>query len=215
MSRSTRRRTLRAVAPVAGLLAAGLLAWQGSTAAFSATTANTADAWTTGSLALTNNGGGTTYLGSTSAVFAQTGMKIADTGTKCITVNSGGNVAGDLRLYRGTIGANGVRGETTLQATAVAAQIGLTVTAVNLGSAAANVDSTCTGFPVGGTVVVNGVSLSAMPSTYATGAAFAVPTGAQRVAYKFVWVLNTTGTNVGDNVLQGLAAAADLNWEIQ
>ena len=63
MSRPNRRRALRAVAPVAGLLAAGLLVWQGSYAAFSATTDNAADAWTTGSLALTNNGGGTTYSG--------------------------------------------------------------------------------------------------------------------------------------------------------
>ena len=35
-----RRRVLRAVAPVAGLLAVGLLVWQGSYAAFSATTNN-------------------------------------------------------------------------------------------------------------------------------------------------------------------------------
>ena len=37
----TQRRLVRAVAPVAGLLAAGLLVWQGSTAAFTATTNNT------------------------------------------------------------------------------------------------------------------------------------------------------------------------------
>ena len=41
MSRPNRRRAVRAVAPVAGLLAAGLLVWQGSYAAFSATTDNT------------------------------------------------------------------------------------------------------------------------------------------------------------------------------
>ena len=38
-----RRRALRAAAPVAGLLAAGLLVWQGSYSAFSATTASTGD----------------------------------------------------------------------------------------------------------------------------------------------------------------------------
>ncbi len=47
---TNRRRAVRAVAPVAGLLAAGLLVWQGSYAAFSATTANTGDAWSTGTL---------------------------------------------------------------------------------------------------------------------------------------------------------------------
>ena len=45
-----RRRVLRAVAPVAGLLAVGLLVWQGSYAAFSATTNNTGDSWATGAL---------------------------------------------------------------------------------------------------------------------------------------------------------------------
>ena len=56
MSRTNRRRTVRAVAPVAGLLAAGLLVWQGSYAAFSATTVDTGNAWATGQLNLTNNG---------------------------------------------------------------------------------------------------------------------------------------------------------------
>ena len=40
MSSTTRKRAVRAVAPVAGLLAAGLLVWQGSYAAFSSTTIN-------------------------------------------------------------------------------------------------------------------------------------------------------------------------------
>jgi hypothetical protein len=188
--------------------------WQGSYAAFSATTANTNNAWTTGQLALTNNGGTTTYAGSTTGVFAQTAVKIGDTGTKCITVNSGGSVAGDLHLYRGALGTNGVVGETAAQALSLANQIGLTVTAVNLGSASANVDATCAGFPGGGTTVVS-TSLGAMPTTYAAGTTFNVASGAQRVAYKIVWTLNTTGTNPGDNALQGLAATADLNWEIQ
>jgi len=214
MSVSTRRRAVRAIAPVAGLLAAGLLVWQGSYAAFSATTNNTANAWTTGQLNLTNNGGGTTYSGSTTGIFAQTGIKIGDTGTKCITVNSGGNVAGDLRLYRGTVGTNGVSGETAAQATSVANQIGLTITAVNLGSATGNVDSTCAGFPGGGTTIAS-TTLSGLPTTYAGATTFNVAASTQRVAYKIVWTLNTTGSNPGDNALQGLAAAADLTWEIQ
>ena len=58
MSRTTRRRAVRAVAPVAGLLAAGLLVWQGSYAAFTATTTNQQDSWAAGKLILKNNGMG-------------------------------------------------------------------------------------------------------------------------------------------------------------
>ncbi|MDQ1484573.1 MAG: hypothetical protein QOJ62_266, partial [Actinomycetota bacterium] len=52
-----RRRVVRATAPAFGLLAAGLLVWQGSYAAFSATTQNNNDTWSSASLSLTNNGG--------------------------------------------------------------------------------------------------------------------------------------------------------------
>ena len=70
-----RRRVLRAVAPVAGLLAVGLLVWQGSYAAFSATTQNNNDAWVSGALTLDNNGGGAAYAGTTTATFNEPGLK--------------------------------------------------------------------------------------------------------------------------------------------
>ena len=69
MSVSTRRRAVRAIAPVAGLLAAGLLVWQGSYAAFSATSSNTANAWTTGEV----------------VAAAVTAVKCADPSTACQT----------------------------------------------------------------------------------------------------------------------------------
>ena len=117
-----RRRALRAVTPLAALLVAALLIWQGSNAAFSATTDNTNDTWSTGNLVLTNNGGGTVYSGSTAALFTESNRKPGDTGFKCITVHSGGSLAGNLRLYRGAItGTNGA---------ALAAVIDVTVDAV-------------------------------------------------------------------------------------
>jgi len=214
MSRTNRRRTVRAVAPVAGLLAAGLLVWQGSYAAFSATTNNTADAWSTGNLVLTNNGGLAAYSGSTAALFAGTtvgqpenNIKVGATGTKCITVQSGGSFAGNLALYRGAVTGTG--------SAALAPQIGVTIDAAPVG-AAVNVASNCTGFPVTGiTNLGTNVALSAYPATYGTATPIAVGAGTQRVAYKITWTLNTTGTNAGDNLLQGSTAQADLNWEIQ
>ena len=87
------------VAPIAGLLAAGLLVWQGSTAAFTAQTTNTSDAWATGNLNLTNDGGtGGTYGASTSALFNETLIKPGSIGAKCINVRSTGDLPGALRL---------------------------------------------------------------------------------------------------------------------
>jgi len=217
MSRTTRRRAVRAVAPVAGLLAAGLLVWQGSYAAFSASTNNTADAWATGNLTLTNNGGTTgagTYSGTTAALFKGTvagqpenNLKIGSTGTKCITVESTGSLAGALKLYRGTISGT--------NSGLLAPQVSLTVDAAALG-AGINVGNDCVGFPGSSTSIANGVALSAMPSTYAGAAnSMAVSGGTQRVAYRIAWTITSTGSNTTDNNLQNSSAIADLTWEIQ
>jgi hypothetical protein len=208
MNRTTRARAVRSVAPVAGLLAAGLLVWQGSYAAFNATTQNTSDAWSTGSLALTNNGGTATYSGTTTALFTETGIKIDQAAvTKCITVQSGGSLAGSLKLFRGAItGTNSVALSGALRVTVEAAGV----------AAATNVAANCTGFPATGiTTLHNTVALSALPTDYATASGVAVAAGTQRVAYRITYTLPTTGSTAGDNALQSSTAQADLTWEIQ
>jgi hypothetical protein len=196
-----RRRALRAVTPLAALLVAALLIWQGSNAAFSATTDNTNDTWSTGNLVLTNNGGGTVYAGSTAALFTEGNRKPGDTGFKCITVHSGGSLAGNLRLYRGAItGTNG---------TALAGFINVTVDAQAVG-AAVNVPADCSGY--GGTTT-GGVftgTLNSMPTTYAAATGVAVAGGPQRVVYRIGWTINAAA----DNTVQSSSAIANLNWEI-
>ncbi|MFN8170157.1 MAG: hypothetical protein U0S36_15435 [Candidatus Nanopelagicales bacterium] len=213
MSRPNRRRAIRAVAPVAGLLAAGLLVWQGSYAAFSASTDNTADAWTTGQLALTNNGGtGTTYTGTTTGIFGsgtpqpETNMKPGATGAKCITVQSGGNLAGNIKLFRGAIG--GTNGP------ALANQLNLTITAAPVG-AGVNVLADCATFPATGTTSIYTGTLTGMPTAYGLQTGMGVTAGVQKVAYRIGWTFASTGTNSGDNALQSSSATADLTWEIQ
>src|SRR5665213_4284968 len=98
-----RRRIIRAAAPLAGMLAAGLLVWQGSYAAFSATTADNTNAWSSGSLVLTNNGGGATFSTTTTALFNEVNLRPGSTGVKCLTVQSGATTAGVLRLYRSAL----------------------------------------------------------------------------------------------------------------
>jgi hypothetical protein len=196
-----RRRAVRAVSPFAALLVAALLIWQGSNAAFSATTDNTSDAWATGNLALTNNGGGTVYSGTTAALFTESNLKPGDTGAKCITVQSSGSLPGSLKLYRGTItGTNSV---------ALAAVLDVTVDAVAV-AAATNVQANCTGYTGGTSGAVFNGTLSGMPSTYAAAAGTAVAGGTQRVVYRIGWTINTTA----GNTVQSSSAQANLTWEI-
>jgi hypothetical protein len=196
-----RRRALRAATPLAALLVAALLIWQGSNAAFSATTDNTNDTWATGNMVLTNNGGGTTYAGTTAALFNEGNLKPGDTGVKCITVHSGGSLAGNLRLYRGAI--------TGTNSAALAAWINVTVDAQAV-SAATNVQANCTGYTgATGGAVFNG-TLTGMPTTYAGATGTAVAAGPQRVVYRIGWTINTAA----DNTVQSSSAIANLNWEI-
>ncbi len=196
-----RRRAIRAATPLAALLVAALLIWQGSNAAFSATTDNTNDTWATGNMVLTNNGGGTTYAGSTAALFNEGNLKPGDTGVKCITVHSGGSLAGNLRLYRGAI--------TGTNSAALAAVIDMTVDAVAV-SAATNVQANCTGYTGGTTGAIFTGTLNGMPTTYAGATGTAVSAGPQRVVYRIGWTINASA----GNGVQSSSAIANLNWEI-
>lgn len=196
-----RRRALRAATPLAALLVAALLIWQGSNAAFSATTDNTNDTWATGNMVLTNNGGGTSYAGSTAALFNEGNLKPGDNGVKCITVHSAGSLAGNLRLYRGSI--------TGTNSAALAAVIDVTVDAVAV-SAATNVQANCTGYTGGTSGAVFTGTLNGMPTTYASATGTAVAGGAQRVVYRIGWTINATA----GNSVQSSSAIANLNWEI-
>jgi hypothetical protein len=180
---------------------AALLIWQGSNAAFSATTDNTNDAWATGNLALTNNGGGTTYSGTTAALFTETNLKPGDLGAKCITVQSSGTLAGTLKLYRGTVSGT--------NSAALSAALGVTVDAVAVG-AGTNVEANCAGYSGGTSGAVYNGTLSAMASTYAAASGTAVAGGAQRVVYRIGWTISPTA----DNSVQSSSAQADLIWEI-
>jgi hypothetical protein len=200
-----RRRALRAAAPAAGLLAAGLLVWQGSYSAFSATTQNNADVWTAGTMTLTNNGGGAAYAATTTATFNEVNLKPGSSATKCITVKSVGTTAGNLKFYESSL---------VDSAPSLGAQIQLTIDAAPV---AADVLANCAGFPaVGLTNVATGVALTALPASYAAAVPqVAVATGTQLVAYRIAYTFATTGTNANDNLLQGKTVTAGFTWELQ
>jgi hypothetical protein len=202
-----RRRFVRAAAPAFGLLAAGLLVWQGSYAAFSATTNDTNNTWSSGSLTLTNDGGTGTFAASTSATFGGTTLKPGSTGTTCLTVKSTGTSAGTLAMYESALADS---------SPSLGAQIQLTVTA---GVAGADVPANCTGFPATATTLYTNQPLSTFPNTYAAavtaGGTTPIAGGAVFEAYKVVWTFATTGTNAGDNLLQGKSVTSAFQWEVQ
>ena len=178
--------------------------WQGSYAAFSATTVDTGNAWAAGNLVLTNNGGTAAYSAATTATFGGTNLKPGSTGTTCLTVKSTGNAAGTLAMYRSALADS---------APSLGAQIQLTVTE---GVPAADVLANCVGFPAAGvTTVATNQPLSTFPSTFATATGTtAVAAGTVLEAYKVTWTFVTTGTNPGDTALMGKTVTAGFTWEL-
>ena len=96
-----RRNLVRVLAPTAGLLAAGLLVWQGSYAAFSATTQDTRNTWSVGNHdRWSTTAAPLTYAATTTAAFGGASLKPGSTGTTCLTVKSTGTAAGTWRCTR-------------------------------------------------------------------------------------------------------------------
>jgi hypothetical protein len=200
-----RRSLVRVIAPAAGLLAAGLLVWQGSYAAFSATTQDNSNTWSSATLSLVNNGGGAAYAATTTATFGGANLKPGATGTTCLTVKSVGTSAGTLAMYESALADS---------SPSLGAQIKLTITQ---GVPASDVQANCVGFPAAGvTTVVTNQPLSTFPTTFATAVGTTpVATGTVLEAYKVVWTFVSTGSNVTDNGLQNKSVTAGFTWEIQ
>lgn len=205
-----RRRAVRAIAPAAGLLAAGLLVWQGSVAAFSASTDNGSEQWNTGSLTLVNDGGTGTYAASTTPIFIESALKIpSGSVSRCLTVKAGGTTGGTLNFYRGAV--------TGTNSGTLAPLIALTIKAMPVTTTVPTVTTNCTNWTGTGATTVATTNLSALPTTYATGlGGITVPAGTQYVVYQFTYQVNSTGLgNAADNALQSSGATAPFTFEIQ
>jgi hypothetical protein len=175
---------------VALLLAVVLIAVRSTTAAFTATTANAANSWSAGTVALTDDDAGT-------AMFTVTGLTPGDTNTRCITVSYSGSADAAVRLYGSITGGTGL-----------GTYLNLTVER-GAGGSFAN----CTGF-VSAESVYSG-TLAGFTSThtgFANGAGSWAPIGGAPVdtmTYRF------TTTLQDNNAAQGLNATAAFTWEAQ
>jgi len=181
--------------PVA-LVASGAIVSTASYSAFSSTTENPTSNWATGSVALTDDDGG-------SALFSATNLKPGSTDAKCITVTSTGTLPSTVKLY-GT-GATSTKD--------LAANTTLTVEQGTGGSF-----GSCTGFTpatTGGTLY--NASLAGFATThftYANGAGGWVTAGgtaAETRTYRISYTVSPTLANTA----QGGTASLGFTWEAQ
>ena len=187
------RRTVRAgstAAVVAGLVLSGTLIWTTSYAAFTADTRNLANSWSTGSVALTAN--------RASALFQVDKLWPGATGSRCITVTSGGSVPGEVHLY----------GAALTGPTLLTQSISLHVVQGTAGTAA-----DCSDFTAAATPAVFTRTLAAYPTDYGTGGSPWVlggTTGERRV-YRITYEVDP---NAG-NSTQNTTATMTFVWEVQ
>jgi hypothetical protein len=175
---------------VALLLTVVLIAVRATTAAFTSTTANAANSWSAGTVALTDDDSGT-------AMFAATAMAPGDAVTRCITVSYSGSVDAAVRLYGSITGGTGL-----------GTYLNLTVERGAGGSFA-----DCTGFVSAESVYTGTLAgFTATHTGFANGAGTWSPVGGAPVdtmTYRF------TTTLQDDNAAQGLSATAAFTWEAQ
>ena len=190
-----------AFAVVLGLIGSGILVWHASYAAFTSTTSNGANSWTSGTVTLSDDD-------SAALMFNITGMKPGDTSTKCITVSYSGDLATNgVKLYIKT-------GDLVDSSPSIGSYIDMTV---NEGT---DTNSTtfgdCTGFvaDASGQPIINNVDLATISTTkkdYATGAGVWTPAAAGSKVYEFTYTFNASAPDT----VQGKTATAIFTWEAQ
>lgn len=197
-SKSVRKAMTVAAAPVA-ILAAGALVWQSSSAAFTSSTRNAGNSWSTGSVTLTDDDAG-------SAGFSVTGLVPGQKGERCLVVRSNSSVPGEVRAYMANLQGSGPRLED---------RIYFKVEKGTGGSFAS-----CNGF-VADPGALPAQSLSTLKTVnydWAHGGAAWTTTGTpgEAVTYKGSWEFKTDGmTQQEIDALQGSQVSVDLVWELQ
>jgi hypothetical protein len=191
------RKIATVIATPVAVLAAAALIWQSSYAAFSGTTRNSGNSWSTGSVALTDDDAG-------SARFQPVGMVPGDTDTRCITVTANATVPGVVKGYT----LNPVLSPSGLQ--------DHVLVAMKYGSGGGF--GSCTGFVEAG-VIFPATSLTTLAAfnSYTNGpGSWAVVAGTQSRTYQVTWTFDTTGmTQTQLDNLQNAQTGIDLQWELR
>jgi len=189
MSNSTNRR-VRLSAALMAVIAASLLAFQSTGAAFSATTENAGNAFAAGTVTLSDDDAGT-------AMFTLPAMKPGDSAVGCIEVTYSGTLDPEVRTYGASTAGDGLE-----------AYLDLTIE---------RGDGDCTTFGTSTAVWTNGtdgdlgIYLGAA-TDYATGSDSWQPTGGapdDTVPYRFTVALQD------DNAAQAKTVTVTFTWEAQ
>lgn len=187
---SGRRRTTVVALPLA-LLASSALVYQASNAAFTASTSNGSNTWSSGTVDLTDDD-------SSSVMFTATGLKPGSTGIKCINVTYSGTLPGQVRLFvtspSGTLGAY------------------LDLTIEEGTGATGGAGLSCSGFSATSTLTGGGETLdsfSTASTDFGSGVSTWAPTGSapETRSYRVTYTLQD------DNAAQNKSAAATFTWE--
>lgn len=192
------RRQVTVASIIAGFVVSCVLVWHASGATFSGYTTNPGDAWTSATVALTDDDS------SNSAMFSLTGLNPGDTGQRCIAVTYSGNAAAPVRLYRTAASYTGTLGPY------------LTIT-VSEGPAGTYANTTCSNWTTGHSLYTGLLSDFATTKTdFASGVANAngpwTPYAAtQAKVYKVAWSFASSAPNG----TQGGSAGIGLTWEAQ
>lgn len=181
---------LAAAGGVAALVVNGLLVWSGTSAAFTSSTSNPTNNWNAGSVAVSDDD-------SNAAMFNATGLVPGSTGTRCITVTYGGDLASTgVKLYvsasSGTLGTH----------------LNVTVEEGSGGSF-----GSCTGFTSSSSIYTGTLANFASTSTaFASGVGSWAPSssGATRT-YRFTYTLDAATPSS----MQSTTAGATFMWEAQ
>ncbi|MET3805928.1 hypothetical protein ABIB25_002936 [Nakamurella sp. UYEF19] len=229
--RSRSRNVLRAGVIPAALLMLGVMVWQGSTAAFTATTGNTGNTWSAASLTLTNDGDVGTFQAGTTAIFATGGTSNisvpqktnflipGQTGTKCITVKATGNVPGPVLFnvsnlvttpapdLTGSLTVN-VQYGPTAAASDAAAHLACDNWIKSVAPLSAPASATTPATPTGVVAVASGVLSGLSTTGVSTGWTTAGTATGEWGLFLIQWTLNS---GLG-NTLQGGGAGAAFNW---
>ncbi|MCU1631954.1 MAG: hypothetical protein JWM61_606 [Micrococcaceae bacterium] len=197
---SARRRKIAMLgaAPLAVLVAGGMV-WQGSQAAFTASTRNAGNSWSTGNVVLNDDDLG-------AAAFTVENIVPGQSGERCIVVTSQSNVAGEVRAYtQNLIPSRGMEDRIFID--------------LEQGTGGSFAD--CTGFIPAAENTVPELPLSTLATVnndFATGGSAwqTAGTPGETQSYRATWRFETGDMSQDAiNALQGARTGIDLVWELQ
>lgn len=197
-SRRTQKILVAATTPVAVVLSAAMV-YQASYAAFSGTTRNSGNDWSTGTVTLTDDDGG-------AARFQVTNMLPDQTETKCIKVTANATVDSTVRGYTLNPSVTAARG--------LENRIFVKILSGNGGTFA-----DCTGWTNDSGLPDQEATLAqlATKNSFANGiGGWAVTAGTSTKTYKISWRFDTTGMSQSAvDAMQGASTGIDVQWEMQ